>query len=35
MNQLGASETEIIEALDHLQAEELIECSTHEIKRCH
>ena len=35
MNQLGASETEIIEALDHLQAEELIECSTHEIQRFH
>jgi ATP-dependent DNA helicase RecQ len=33
MNQLGASELEITEALDYLQAEELIECSKHEIKR--
>ena len=35
MNQLGASEIEITEALDHLQAEELIECYKHEIRRCH
>ena len=29
----GISELEITEALDYLQAEELIECSKHEIKR--